>query len=224
LKQELTAVPFHSKQSTMGEINPIIFDSSASDYDSWYDKHPELFQNEYKALQKVIPTGIGIEIGVGTGRFAAELKIPAGVEPSHAMAQMAIARGIIVINAKAEELPFYRQSFDFAVMITTDCFLDKISKAFAEAHRIIKKEGYFIVAMIDKESCLGKKYEAMKTTNPWYRDAHFHSVNEITDLMQKAGFKNFEYWQTITSEKEEPEYPLPGFGRGSFVVVRAQKM
>jgi ubiquinone/menaquinone biosynthesis C-methylase UbiE len=175
-------------------------------------------------LKKAIPDGIGIEIGVGTGRFAEVLKIPVGVEPAHAMAQMAIARGITVINSKAEKLPFHSLSFDYAVMITTDCFLDNISKAFTEAHCIIKKNGFFIVAMIDKDSELGKQYEAKKTTSIWYKDAHFHSVHEITDQLQQAGFTNFEYWQTLFTNKEELTNPLPGFGKGGFVVIRSQKI
>lgn len=208
----------------MKQINRTAFDSKAADYDGWFDNHPELFQNECEALSKAIPQGIGIEIGVGTGRFAEVLKIPVGVEPAHAMAQMAIARGITVINSKAEELPFHSLSFEYAVMITTDCFLDNISKAFTEAHRIIKNNGVFIIAMIDKESELGKQYEAKKSTNIWYKDAQFHSVHEITDLLQQAGFTSFEYWQTLFTNKEELTAPLPGFGKGGFVVIRSQKI
>lgn len=208
----------------MEEINPAVFDSNAVDYDNWFDRHPGIFQNECKALKKAIPDGIGIEIGVGTGRFAELLKIPVGVEPAHAMAQMAIARGITVINAKGEELPFHSLSFDYAIMITTDCFLDNIVKAFAEAHRIIKKNGFFVVAMIDKDSELGKQYEAKKTISIWYKDAHFHSVHEITDQLQEAGFTSFEYWQTLFTNKEELTDTLPGFGKGGFVVIRSQKI
>lgn len=208
----------------MEDISTTVFESQAQEYDSWFDNHPELFQNECRALEKAIPGGSGIEIGVGTGRFAEVLKILLGVEPSHAMAQMAIARGITVIKAKAEELPFHGLSFDYAVMITTVCFLDDMPKAFAEAHRIIKKDGCFIAAIIDKESELGKQYEAMKASSPWYKDAHFHTTSEITDLLEQAGFTSFEYWQTIFSNKEELTEPLPGFGKGSFIVIRAQKM
>jgi len=208
----------------MEAINTTIFESQAQEYDSWFENHSELFQNECLTLKNAIPDGIGIEIGVGTGRFAEVLKIPVGVEPAHAMAQMAIARGITVINANAEELPFHSLSFDYAIMITTDCFLDNISKAFTEVHRIIKKNGFFIVAMIDKDSELGKQYEMKKTTNIWYKDAHFHSVHEITDQLQQAGFTNFEYWQTLFTENEELTNPLPGFGKGGFVVIRSQKI
>lgn len=213
-----------SNYTFMANIAASVFDSQSDEYDSWFDNHPELFQNECKVLHKAIPAGTGVEIGVGTGRFAEVLKIPVGVEPAHSMAQMAIARGITVIKAKAEELPFYSLSFDYAIMITTVCFLDDIPKAFSEAHRIIKKNGYFIVAIIDKESELGVQYEAMKASNPWYKDAHFHTTSEITGLLEQAGFTSFEYWQTLFSDKPELTDPLPGFGKGSFVVIRSQKM
>lgn len=208
----------------MRAINTNIFESQAQEYDSWFDNHPELFKNECMVLKKAIPVGIGIEIGVGTGRFAEVFKIAVGVEPAHAMAQMAIARGITVINAKAEYLPFHSLSFDYAVMITTDCFLDNIVKAFTETHRIIKKNGTFIAAMIDKDSELGKLYEAKRVTSIWYKDANFHSVHEITNLLQQAGFTNFDYWQTLFTDKEELTEPLPGFGKGGFVVIRSQKI
>lgn len=200
-----------------------VFESQASEYDLWFDNHPELFQNECKVLLKAIPNGMGVEIGVGTGRFAEALKIPVGVEPAHAMAQMAIARGINVVKATAEELPFHGQSFDFALMVTTVCFLNDVSKAFSEAHRVLKKNGNFIIGMIDRESYLGMKYETQKTTNPWYRDAYFHSVKEITDILEQADFTCFEYWQTLLSKDEKIEEPQPGFGLGGFIVIKADK-
>jgi len=216
-----------TKHSSTKSVNtkPSAFDNDAQDYDNWFENHPIIFQNELEVLRKIIPQqGTGIEIGVGTGRFAEALKIIAGVEPAHAMAQMAIARGVIVINTKAESLPLHSQSFDYALMVTTVCFLDDIPKAFAEAHRIIKKNGSFIIGLIDSDSELGKQYAAKKESNRWYKNAHFHSVKEITELMQASGFTKFEYWQTLFGKKEELTEPQPGFGKGSFVVIRSQKI
>ena len=201
------------------------FDSRAADYDEWFDRHPVIFQNELKALKKAIPGGgKGIEIGAGTGRFASAIGIPVGIEPSQSMANIAMTRGITVINAKAELLPFHSESFDYVVMVTTVCFLDDIPKAFREAYRIIKRKGRFIAAIIDKESKLGKQYEAEKETNPWYRDAHFHTVGEITGMLQASGFTSFEYWQTLFNNIEQKEEVLPGYGQGSFVVISAGKI
>ena len=208
----------------MEQADNNIFDHAALAYDDWFNRHVMLFRNEQKAIAAAIPTtGLGIEIGAGTGRFTQALGISMGVEPAAAMARLALNRGVPVINALATSLPIHDESFNYAVMITTVCFLDDIPKAFAEVNRILKNKGYFIVAIIDKESQLGKLYEEKKASSPWYKDAHFHSVGEITTLMAKAGFTEFTYWQTLFTNKEIIEEPVPGFGEGSFVIIRAKK-
>jgi hypothetical protein len=48
-------------------------------------------------VRSLLPAGgYGVEIGVGTGRFAVSLGIAVGVEPSPAMAELARRRGIEV--------------------------------------------------------------------------------------------------------------------------------
>ncbi|MGM0460486.1 MAG: class I SAM-dependent methyltransferase, partial [Bacteroidota bacterium] len=121
-----------------------------------------------------------------------------------------------------ENMPFLSDTFDFAVMITTVCFLDDIQKAFRETARVLKPNGHFIIGMIDKDSPLGQKYQQYKEDNPFYRDAHFHSVSEITESLENTGFGDFEFWQTlITASEEKPEEPQPGYGEGGFVVIKA---
>jgi ubiquinone/menaquinone biosynthesis C-methylase UbiE len=208
----------------MEQADNNIFDHAALEYDDWFNRHTILFRNEQKAIAAAIPnSGLGIEIGSGTGRFTEALGISLGVEPAAAMARLALNRGVPVIKARATSLPIHDESFDYAIMITTVCFLDDIPKAFAEVNRILKNTGYFIVAIIDKDSQLGKLYEEKKASSPWYKDAHFHTVPEITTLMEQAGFTEFTYWQTLFTNKEIKEEPLPGSGKGSFVVIRAQK-
>jgi len=202
-----------------------VFDQNTLEYDNWFDKHSTAYQSEILALQQAVPTGVGIEIGVGTGRFAKPLNIKFGVEPSENMAKVAEQRGIKVINAVTENLPIEKNSYDFALMVTTVCFLSDIPKAFSEVHRILKPQGEIILAIIDKNSELGKKYEKEKSENKFYKDAHFHSTQEITALLQQADFQNFSYWQTLSkTDKNEIEQPTKGFGKGSFVVIKATKL
>jgi SAM-dependent methyltransferase len=74
-----------------------VFETSAQEYDAWFDRHRAVYESELLALKRVIaPGGLGLEIGVGTGRFAAPLGIAVGVEPAAAMADMAWGRGIKV--------------------------------------------------------------------------------------------------------------------------------
>jgi ubiquinone/menaquinone biosynthesis C-methylase UbiE len=140
------------------------------------------------------------------------------------MAKMAEARGMSVIRAYAEDLPIEKNSYDFVLFVTTICFLSDIPKALAEAHRILRDGGEIIVAFIDKTSTLGKKYEREKSGNKFYANAHFHSTPELTGHLKTAGFTDFTYWQTlIRPELNHVEQPAEGYGKGSFVVIRAVK-
>lgn len=203
-----------------------LFDQNLLEYDQWFDKHSFVYQSEILAIQQAIPKNkTGIEIGVGTGRFAEPLNIKFGVEPSENMARLAEQRGITVYRAYAENLPIDNASFDFVLMVTVICFLSDIPKAFSEVYRILKPQGEIIVAFVDKNSDLGKKYEKEKSENKFYEDAHFHSSQEITELLKQADFQNFSYWQTLTKVSENKiEQPTQGFGKGSFVVIKATKV
>jgi len=203
-----------------------VFDQSALEYDQWFEKHSAVYCSEILAIQQAIPPNKkGIEIGVGTGRFAKPLNIKFGVEPSENMAKVAEQRGIKVYRAEAENLPIDNTTFDFVLMVTTVCFLSDIPKAFSEIHRILKQNGEIILAIIDKSSKLGRKYEKEKPSNKFYREAHFHSTEELKELLKQSRFQNFQYWQTLTSLKEnEIEKPEKGYGQGSFVVIKANKV
>ena len=140
------------------------------------------------------------------------------------MAALAKQRGIKVFDAIAENLPIEDDTYDFAIMVTTDCFLNDIPKALSEVYRILKPKGKFIIGLIDHNSDLGKKYEQQKSSNKFYRNAHFHSTEEITNLLADSGFGNFSYSQTILdTEKNKVEQPQVGYGTGSFVVIKSEK-
>lgn len=202
------------------------FDQHALEYDTWYDKNAGIYQSEVLAIRQAIPENkTGIEVGVGTGRFARTFGIKIGIEPSEYMANVAEQRGIKVVRALAENIPLAEHSYDFALMVTTDCFLTDISKAFSEVNRILKPGGEFVLGMIDKNSSLGKKYELKKSGNKFYKKAHFHSPKEITELLKQAGFIDFHYWQTlINPDKNEIEKPSTSYGKGGFVVIKADKV
>jgi hypothetical protein len=65
----------------------------------------------------------GLEIGVGTGRFAVPLGVRWGVDPSIRMGKMAKARGIQVVSGRAESLPFKACRICLTLMIGTKKWL-----------------------------------------------------------------------------------------------------
>lgn len=167
----------------------------------------------------------GIEVGIGTGRFAQVLGIKEGVEPANEMAALALKRGIEVVNGTAENLPIKDLYFDFVLFVTI-CHLNSVKQAFKEAYRVLKPEGSIIVGFIDKDQKIGKTYEENRMRSTFFRYANFYSTTHVAKLLKEAEFKDFEYNQTLFGELDEikeVQLPKQGFGQGSFVVVKAVK-
>jgi len=204
-----------------------VFKNFSLEYDKWFENHEVEYALELKAIREYLPKeGDGLEIGAGTGRFTQPLGISLGVEPSEAMRSLALSRGANTVAGTAESLPVVDATYDYAVLVTTVCFLDEPELAFKEVYRVLKAEGFIIVGLIDKESKLGKKYEDKKNKSKFYKNANFHSVVEIQKKLEKAGFSNIECIQALlpgdTYENYKPEVKQ-GYGEGSFVVLRGQK-
>jgi len=204
-----------------------VFNHSALEYDDWFVQNEMAYRSELAAVKAILPPGgRSLEIGVGTGRFAAPLGIEVGVEPVRAMAAIARKRGIKVLEAYAEELPFENGSFDFVLMVTVLCFLADPFQALREATRVLKPEGRLIIGMIDRDSPLGRSYEARKGKSKFYRQARFHTVSQVLKWLENLGYQPPQTCQTIFQDLSaitEPEPMKAGHGEGGFVVIAAQK-
>lgn len=201
------------------------FDQLAKEYDAWFDQHQAAFQSEVEVLRKVIPNkGDGLEVGVGSGRFAEALGIKTGVEPSKKLGDMARLRGIDVFEGVVEQLPFQNEKFDYVLFNTVLCFLEQPVKAIQEVKRVLKPNGIFIVGMIDGDSFLGDLYKIKKKQNDlFYKDAFFYSVNQVESLLNELGFFVHDIYQTIFSPPEEiltPQLFKAGYGEGGYVVIK----
>ncbi len=203
------------------------FDKYIDDYEAWFKRHFHVYRSEVEAVRNFIPKKQkGIEIGIGTGRFAIPLEIKEGVEPSDAMRNYSLQLGLTVYNGTAENLPLEDDAYDFALMVTTICFVDDVNKSFSEVRRILKPGGSFIIGLVDKNSPLGKIYEEMKDQNKFYRYATFYSTDEIRRFLLENKFHNIEIVQTVFGNLDEINDIQPfkeGYGEGGFVVIKAIK-
>jgi len=202
------------------------FDIHTNEYDNWFVKNKHIYQSELNAVKYFTPPRkVGLEIGVGTGRFAVPLNIQFGLDPSEQMIKVAKNRGLKVFKGIAECLPIKDKIIDFALMITTVCFVDDLSQSFKEVKRILKPDGSFIVGFIDKKSTLGKEYQKKRKKSKFYGNAAFYSTSKIIKCLKKTDFLNCEIIQTVSEKQNKSIQPFrAGYGEGSFVVIKSKKI
>lgn len=169
------------------------FGQFAAEYDAWFESENGriIFAQEAACLQGVMGSANGrwLEVGVGTGRFALALGVREGVDPSASMLALAARRGIQVIEAVGECLPYPEHSFDGILMTTTLCFLGDAEKTLRECRRVLKDTGRLVVGVIPADSPWGRLYARRAGEgHPMYSEATFRSCDEVLLLAAHAGF------------------------------------
>ncbi len=203
------------------------FDKHLDLYEEWFVANRYVYESELKAIRHLLPAeGEGLEIGVGSGLFAAPLGIKTGIDPCPRMLDKAAERGIRVRQGTAESLPYPDGSFDYALMVTTICFVDDVARSLREARRVLKDHGAFVLAFVDKNSPVGREYLRMKDESLFYRQATFFSTKELTEALEKAGLQPEDIVQTVFGRLDQIKTVQdckPGYGEGSFVVIRSKR-
>jgi len=202
-----------------------IFDELTNRYDAWFEKHEFAYLTEIEVLRKLIPdNGRGLEVGVGTGKFAQALGIKEGADISEKMLELASGRGVVTTRAAAEALPYDKESFDYVLMMMAMCFVNDPAKSLTEASRILKPGGALIAGIIDKNSAMGREYQIKDS--PFYKSATFFSPEELLSLLSSSGFGNFSIVQSLFGsykDLNQIDRIESGYGRGGFIAVKATK-
>ncbi|ALM09139.1 methyltransferase type 11 [Sediminicola sp. YIK13] len=209
--------------------NVTVFDNNVEAYDNWYSLYEKAYLSELEAIKEQmakLPENIrGIEVGVGTGRFAQPLGIKEGIEPSLEMAKKAIKKGIEIIPGVAEKLPYGDLQFDFVLFVTI-CHLENFKNAVAECYRVLKPKGSIIIGFLDKEQGIAQQYELKRQRSTFFKHAKYYTVDQVKKILKDKRFKNLEYNQTLFGDLESIttiQMPKQGYGEGSFVVIKADK-
>ena len=130
------------------------------------------------------------------------------------------------MQAIAEALPFADSSFDYALSVTTICFVDDATAMLSEAYRVLKPGGELVIGFIDRTSDLGQHYLAHQAENVFYREATFYSADEVEQVLLDTGFSGPVWVQTLSKSLDEIREIEPlraGRGQGAFVVVSARR-
>lgn len=200
------------------------FQKTWKDYDDWYDAHPVLYRTEMAALRKAVPRrGRGLEVGVGTGRFAEPLRVRFGLDPSPGMLGLAKDRGILAVQGIGEALPFKAASFDFLLIVFVLEFVDDLQGFLGEAARALRPGGALVTGLIDKDSAWGRHFHSSSEARRFF---HPPAPQELVGILESVGLQFQQSWQTLFGpppDLRRAERPRPGFGQGGFVVLKARK-
>jgi SAM-dependent methyltransferase len=168
-----------------------VFDEFADDYDRWFDDHGDIHEAQIRLLRDAVPqTGRGLEVGVGSGRFAVPLGILYGIDPSCNLLEMARARDIEVVQGVGDHQPYHAETFDYVLMMTVICYLENPLAVLNEIFRVLVKGGDLILGFIEKDGEIALQYQQEKTKGRFLRFARFLTVAEVALLAEYAGFSD----------------------------------
>lgn len=168
-----------------------IFEQFAEEYDRWFEEHRAEYHAELGRVRRLLPCpdARAVEVGVGSGRFAAPLGIRLGIEPSRALGRMARERGIEVIRGRAESIPLQDECCSSVLMVTVICFLDDPVAAFREIHRILAPQGTLVIGFLEREGPVAQKYLHEKGKHRFLSRARFYSSGEVQEFLRHTGFR-----------------------------------
>lgn len=224
------------------------FDSYAEKYDSWFLDNRNVLNSEAALVAYFLRKGQKIlSIGCGSGLFEQILRndygidIRDGVEPSSDMAAIAVARGLEVEVATAEDCRVRPEEYDAILYNGCPGYITDLDKALRTSFASLKKGGKIILIDIPKESSYGILYNLAKAVGTWDHPllegiypknpypielaskACWRTTAEKVEAMRTAGFGDFEYAQTLTRHPlysdNSVEEPVPGYDRGDYVAI-----
>jgi SAM-dependent methyltransferase len=137
------------------------------------------------------------DIGGGTGNYALALKgegwQPVVVDRSAEMLARAAAKGLEVVEADAQQLPFENESFDAAMMISMLHHVEGRGAALAEARRILRPRGRLVLKGFTGEDAASLwVLDYFPSSRPWMEATHPPRA-AILELLPGARVLDFQF-------------------------------
>ncbi len=228
------------------------FDEYASAYDAWFlDNRNVLYSEANLVASTLHDAGRILSVGCGSGLFETILRkeygiaSDDGIEPSTGMAEIARKRGMRVTVTTAEEADFGRGDYDTLLFNGTPSYIGDLASVVRKAYEALPEGGRIVLIDVPKESSYGMMYNLAKALGTWDHPllkgvyppnpypiefvevADWRTTAEKIGLLERAGFRDLRFAQTLTSHPlysdMAEEQPSEGYGKGDYVAVTAFK-
>lgn len=207
----------------------------ARSYDDWYEtsRGRWIGRTEYRLLRSVLEARPGttlLDVGCGTGFFTrlfAEDDIESvGIDPDPGYVAFARNRKRSrehYLLGDARSLPFRNRSFDFAVAVTSLCFVSEMSLALSEMARVTRHR--FALGLLNRHSILFRE----KWEKGDYKGARWDTAGEVRTLISglatEIDVKSAIFFPSGTFVARTLERVIPqDLLYGGFLVVSARPM
>ena len=212
-------------------MNQSPFERLVAEYDEWFDTNRGAYRAERAALERALPESFDgervLEVGVGTGRFAAPLGVSIGLDPAQSPLERAREREVEPVRGVVEALPVADDALEVVTVVTVLSFVDDREATLAELERALEPDGTLVLAVLDRSSPMGAVYQGHKDESPFYADATFLTAAEACSALESAGFEIERRLQTVFDDPAELAAEgadvdvREGHGDGLFAIVRA---
>ncbi len=228
------------------------FDEFAEAYDAWFFDNMNLLNSEVNLVAHFLKdAGDTFSVGCGSGLFESILKkdfgitIQYGLEPSDGMAEIARKRGMTVDVTTAEDADLRVEKYDTILFNGTPSYINDLQSVFHKAYSALRKGGKIVVIDVPKEGSYATMYNLAKTLETWdnpllegvhpkdpypiefVKVANWRTTAEKIEMLKAAGFKDFDYAQTLTKHplysNDVEEQPISGYDSGDYVAICAIK-
>lgn len=190
-----------------------VFERLSGRYDAWYASPAAraVFAAEVACLRPLLrPYGRPrLEVGVATGRFAAALDVDIGVDPALTLAR---ARGVRVLRAAGQHLPFRSGVFPAVLLVVTLCFTDDPAAVLAEARRVLRPDGALVLGLVFADSPWASFYRwKAGAGHPFYSAAHFLPRDYVATLLDRSGLRLTAARSTLHQRPADIPVPEPAY-------------
>ncbi len=214
------------------------FHRQASDYDGHAVVQRRVAEKLIALLQEkeALPARL-LDIGAGTGKLLAKLRelypetLAVGADLALGMCRTAslglAGKGVQLVNADAEQLPFATSSFDLVISTSTFQWLSSLDRTFAEVTRVLSPGGLFCFALFGERTLFELRDAYQTALNGGANRSHsFFSRDQVLTALQRALFTGPQASSQIEVELH-PDVPellrsLKRIGAGSAAPVTAK--